>query len=132
GVAGLQVGGPRRMGTQPPPPAENGYRLWLRYAPPGEAVARYRQAIRQIIVEGTSGTAQVTRAELASAVAGMLGSAVPATQPQGLQDGALVVGAPTNSAVIRGLGWDADLVKAGPEGFVIRSVRVANHPVIAI
>jgi alpha-glucuronidase len=133
GVAGLQVGGLRRMkGTQPPPPAENGYRLWLRYAPPGEMVARYRQAIRQIIVEGTSGTAQVTRAELASAVAGIVGSAVPATHPQGLQDGALVVGTSTNSAVIRGLGWDADLVKAGPEGFVIRSVRVANHPAIAI
>ena len=35
-------------------PAENGYKLWLRYAPPGDAVVAYRRAIRQVVVEGTS------------------------------------------------------------------------------
>src|SRR5439155_11945456 len=106
-------------------------KLWLRHAPPGEATARYRQAIRQIVVEGTSGTAHVIRTELSSALASMFGVAIPAPKP-GIPDGAVVVGTPKNSAAIRGLRWEADLAKAGPEGFVIRSVRIANHPVVAI
>ena len=31
-----------------------------------------------------------------------------------------------------GLGWEADSTKAGPEGFVIRTGRIGNRPVIAI
>ena len=41
--------------------------------------------------------------------------------PQGVADGALVVGTPKNSAAIRGLGWQTDLAKAGPEGYLIRA-----------
>jgi len=111
--------------------AEDGYKLWLRYASPGEAAARYRQTLRQLVVEGSSRTAQIIRQELTSAISSMLGASIPAVQ-QGLTDGAVVVGTPTNSAAIRALGWQSALTKLGPEGFIIRGVRVANHPVIAI
>ena len=49
--------------AQAPPlslPDETGYKLWLCYAPPGAAfVAAYRQAVRQVLVEGQSATARI-------------------------------------------------------------------------
>lgn len=132
GVAGLCVSRPAALEAATfQLPAEDGYKLWLRFAPPGDVVAQYRQAVRQVFVEGTSSTAQIIGKELTSAISTMLGSPVPSVQ-RGLADGALVVGTPKNSPAIGGLGWAADLAKAGPEGFVIRPARVANHPVIAI
>lgn len=133
GIAGLYAGCATVVDTAVPTqmPGEDGYKLWLRSAPPGDAVKKYRRAIRQVVVEGDSATAQIVRKELGSAIAAMLDSAVPAVQKD-LWDGAVVVGTPKNSAVISRLGWDADLTKAGSEGFIIRSTTVANHPVIAI
>lgn len=132
GVAGLVAGSAGAASEAPSElPAEDGYKLWLRFASPGEAAAGYRDALRQIVVEGNSSTALIIRKELTSATWTLLGAAVPAVQA-GVRDGAVVVGTPANSPVIRGLGWGAELTKAGPEGFIIRSARVANHPVIAI
>jgi alpha-glucuronidase len=112
-------------------PNEDGYKLWLRYARPGDAAARYRPSVRSVLVEGTSRTANATRQELTSALSQLLGSPVRDAQ-NGLADGAVVVGTPQTSAAIRSLGWDADLKKMGDEGFVIRQANVQNHPVIAI
>lgn len=126
GVAGLVA----RPAAQRPVP-EDGYRLWLRYAPPGEAAARYRRAVRQIVVQGSSRTAHATRQELTSAISQMLGATVPDVQ-QGWGPGALIVGTPANSAAIRALGWQADLARAGAEGYVIRTTKAGNEPVTAI
>jgi alpha-glucuronidase len=114
-----------------PVPGEDGYKLWLRYALPGDAAGQYRGLIRQILVEGDSATAQIIRQELSSGIAKMLGSTVPVVR-EGLQSEAVVVGTSANSKLISALGWEADLAKAGTEGFIIRSTTVANHPVIAI
>ena len=43
---------------------EDGYKLWLRFAPPGESATRYRQALRQVVVEGDSPTMRIIRDEL--------------------------------------------------------------------
>jgi alpha-glucuronidase len=133
GVARLVAG---RAGagseTRFEPPAEDGYKLWLRFAYPGDAAAGgYRDALRQIVVEGNSSTALIIRRELTSATPTLLGAGVPAVQA-GVRDGAVVVGTPANSAAIQGLGWGAELTKVGPEGFIMRSATVANHRVIAI
>jgi alpha-glucuronidase len=112
-------------------PNEDGYRLWLRFAPPGGAAARYRQTLRHVLVEGNSGTARIIRDELTAGTTAMLGAATPVVQ-QGVADGAVVIGTPKNSAAIRSLGWQADLTKAGPEGYLIRAARVGNRPVVAI
>ncbi len=45
---------------------------------------------------------------------------------------ALVIGTPTNSELIRSLGWEDDLAKAGPEGFVIRTGLVGKRAGIAV
>ena len=140
GVAGLYV--TRTLGAealsdvplQSPtasPANEDGSRLWLRYARPGEAAPSYQRALSQLLIEGSSPTSAAIRREMTAALSGMLGAAVPDASA-GLRDGAIVVGTPGNSPAIRGLGWQGDLATAGPEGYIIRPARIANHPVIAI
>ena len=135
GVATLSFGGltgVTNAGTsEPRPPDEDGYKLWLRYAPAGDVAKRYRPVVRVIRVDGTSATCGVIRDELRSATTALLGSAVPLNE-KGLQSGAVIVGTPQNSALIRELNWTADLSTAGDEGFIIRTTRVARHPVIVV
>jgi len=52
-------------------PEEDGYKLWLRYAPPGDMAKKYRKVVRQIRVEGGSATSAIIREELRSATAAM-------------------------------------------------------------
>jgi alpha-glucuronidase len=110
---------------------EDGYKLWLRYAPPGAIASQYRQAIRQIVVQGTSPTAAIVRKELGDALASMLGAPVPAST-SAIAANALVVGTPESSPAIRSLGWTSELAAAGREGFVMRRATLGGRRVIAI
>src|ERR1019366_10172894 len=60
GAAGLCVGGYSTRSNAAEPqallPDEDGYKLWLRYAPPGDAAKNYRKVVQQIRVDGTSVT----------------------------------------------------------------------------
>jgi alpha-glucuronidase len=130
GMAGIYAAQATLDAQSPRPPDEDGYRLWLRYAPPGDAAAAYRSAIRSVLVAGTSATAGVIRGELRTALAAMLGTAPPpASAPSA---GTLVVGTPALDGPIRGLGWDKELTLLGREGYIIRTTRVAGQPAIAI
>lgn len=140
GAAGLCAGGvfagenttnsTGAMATRSLPPGEDGYKLWLRYAPPTDA-GKYRPFVRVIQVEGDSATCGIIRDELRSATTSILGGAVT-VNPKELQDGAVIVGTPKNSALVRELKWDADLRAVGDEGFVIRSTTIASHRVTVI
>ena len=139
GAAGAYVAGTlgadALTAAQAPLGPEDGYRLWLRYAPPSAAAAAgYRQTLRHIVVGGNIGrgneTTAVIRTELSSALQSLLGAPLPTGEA--VVDGALVVGTPQNSPAIRGLGWSDALAAAGPEGFVIRTARIDNHPVIVV
>ncbi len=112
-------------------PEEDGYKLWLRYAPPGDAVKKYRKVVQQIRVEGTSATDGIIRDELRSATSAMLGGNVPLNEKT-LVDGTVVVGTPGNSALVRDLNWASDLGGVGDEGFIIRSARIGNKSVTVI
>lgn len=48
------------------------------------------------------------------------------------QNGAIVVGTPASSPIVRGLGIGADLARFGPEGYVIRNARAANRAVVVV
>ena len=109
---------------------EDGYKLWLRYATPGGIAASYSESISGLLVEGRTPTAAVIRDELASAIPAILGNRTPLRTS--LADGTLVVGTPADSGAIQGLGWQAELAKAGPEGYVIRAARIADRRVIAV
>src|SRR6516162_8592560 len=135
GAAGVCVGGWRTGSNAAETPArlpdEDGYKLWLRYAPPGDATKNYRRMVRQIRVDGSSATSEIIRGELRSATTTMLGSAVLLSENE-LLDGTVIVGTPGNSALVRELNWTADLSAAGDEGFLIRSARMAKHRVTVI
>ena len=47
-------------------------------------------------------------------------------------DSTVLVGTPGHSPLVRDLSWNADLQAIGPEGYVIRSARIAQRPVTVI
>ena len=113
--------------------AETGADLWLRYVPIDDAAMReqYRRAVTAVVVAGDSPTLRLARAELQRGLSGLLG--VDIRNPASVdRDGALLIGTPTGSPDIAGLGWSADLTHAGDEGYVIRSARVNQHVVTVI
>jgi len=111
-------------------PDEDGYRLWLRYAPQTDALrGTYYRHIGEVVVQGNSPTARIIRDETTAALASIVGTPVTSDGAVGTS---LVIGTPTNSQLIRSLGWEDDLAKAGPEGFVIRAGLVGKRAGIAV
>ncbi len=136
GAAGYCVGGyaTRSLAAETTaalPSDEDGYKLWLRYAPPGDEARDYRKVVQRIRVDGDSATAKVIREELRAATAAMLGNPIPCNEVA-LAEGTVLVGTPGSSTMVRDLKWDGDLRAVGAEGFLIRSVRVENKPVTVI
>src|SRR5687768_5334705 len=80
--------------------AEDGYDLWLRYAPIESAPLRdaYRKAIAGVVVQQSAGTATIVSTELARGLRRLLGVEVPAWTSVSA-DGALVVGTATSPIV---------------------------------
>jgi len=112
-------------------PAEDGYRLWLRYEPPGSITDAYREAVQQAVVQGDSETFRAIERELDTALGAMLGSSVSVVK-EWTSRPAVIIGTPSTSELVRGLGWKADLDAEGPEGFVIRSCGIDDKPAIVI
>jgi alpha-glucuronidase len=112
-------------------PDEDGYRLWLRYAPAGAAVKRYRHLVRQIQVDCASATGGIIRHELQAATSSLLGSPVLIAEGKS-QAGLVLVGTPESSALVRRQGWDSELEAVGEEGYLIRSVVLDGRPATVI
>src|SRR5262249_27284326 len=108
-----------------------GYKLWLRYSPPGAIADSYRKLIRQIVVPSKTPTGQIIRDELTGAFKSLLGAAIP-TDQDGLQAGALIVGTPKTSEVIAKLNWADQLAKLGGDGFVIRTTTIGDRHVTVV
>ena len=100
--------------------AEDGYELWLRYRP-----LAARPVITEVAMGTGSPTLRAARDEVARGLRGMLGEDVPLVDAV-TRDGALVAGTPAGSAAVAALDLGPDLGRAGDEGFVIRSTRVAG------
>jgi alpha-glucuronidase len=116
-----------------PAGAETGYDLWLRYPPVADAAKRedYRKRLAAIVVGGDSPTARVVRTELGRGLRGLLG-VEPAAADGVRAEGTLLVGTPSSSALVAQLGLASELAPVGPEGYVIRSLRVGGHPATVI
>jgi len=112
---------------------EDGYDLWLRYRQVDDPVllAAYRSAVEYVVVEGSSPSLEAARSELNSGLAGLLGAEVPGARGVS-RDGAVVLGTPGASSIIRALPLAGELEKAGDEGFVLRATRVEGHRAIVI
>ncbi len=118
------------MGLGASAQAEDGYELWLRYPPlPADAATRHAAVGSQVVAQGGSPVLSSARAELVRGLSGLSGQ-VPATSDDVTQAGAIVIGTPASSALVRRLGIDT--AGLGSEGYAIRNVVVNGYPVVAI
>lgn len=128
-------------GTASPPhhAEEDGYQLWLRYAPvtDGGLRAEYRAAFASSYFPGAGETLDAARAELARGFEGLLGRS-PSRSTALEHDGTLLVGSPTSHPVIAELAVDPEaglaepLRRAGSEGYVLRRLRVRGVAVTIV
>jgi alpha-glucuronidase len=112
--------------------AEDGYSLWLRYGSlPAEKVATYQPRVEAVVVPGDSATAAAIRKELVAGCSGLLGRPVPAVGEVD-RDGAIIAGTPKSVPTIDELKLDEPLARLGPDGFLIRSVKIHGHAATVI
>ncbi|HEX9186058.1 MAG TPA: alpha-glucuronidase family glycosyl hydrolase, partial [Vicinamibacteria bacterium] len=107
--------------------AEDGYELWLRYRPLSDARAleRARAAAAELVIPAGSPVQRAARDELRRGLRGLLDRDVPLADAVS-RHGAIVAGTPSRSSAIAALDIGTDLGRAGQEGFLIRSTRVAG------
>jgi alpha-glucuronidase len=112
---------------------EDGYELWLRYAPIADAAVHdaYRAALTQIVSRASSPTLKVAQDELTQGLARLLGVSVPVADDI-TQPGSLVIGTPQRNPVIADLHLDQELAQTGDEGFVILSTALHGKACTAI
>lgn len=139
-------------GPSPYPDDYDGSQMWLGYRPIEDArlLAAYRPLVSSIVVENATAnpvhrhtddlamepggseklvtsSLEAARDELTRGLGGMLGADVPVAEE--VSPGAVVVGTPTSSQVVRSEIPSRDLDRLGSEGYLIRSV--GGHTVIA-
>ncbi|MBZ0295414.1 MAG: alpha-glucuronidase [Anaerolineae bacterium] len=112
---------------------EDGYELWLRYAPITDSSTRaaYQQVLQQMVIHATSPTLQAAQEELALALENMLGEPVPFVESV-TQANTLVIGTPHSSSEIAALDLQPLLAQVGEEGFVITRMAVQSQDCIVI
>jgi len=138
----------------------DGSDLWLRYAPVQDRRLRaaYRETAAAIVVPHAernpvhrhtpdlrmepgsrerlvTTSLEAARDELSRGLRGLLGRRVPTSDrsPTHVPDGAVVVGTPQSSSLIRTqLRGDRSFASVGEEGYVIRSVRVGRSDVTLV
>jgi alpha-glucuronidase len=105
--------------------AEDGYDLWLRYAPVADEarLSEYRAAFSELVIDAASPTLTVTRDELTRALRSLLQTELRVTGAPS-RDGVLIVGTPRSSPLIAGLAFASEIPALGPEGYTIRSATV--------
>jgi alpha-glucuronidase len=101
---------------------EDGAKLWLRYAKVPN-VGNYQEVVRHVAVEESTPTMAIARKELLDGLSRMIG--LDGDKAAVHSDGILHAGTPRNST-IKGLQIDADLARAGEEGYIIRSMIIGG------
>jgi alpha-glucuronidase len=94
--------------------AEDGYRLWLRYEPVTDKrmLKDYRVLVTSVVIPGDSPSMRAAKQELNAGLGGILGREVQ-FMDRIQMSGALVVGTPQTSKIIKALGRKAELQKLG-------------------
>lgn len=109
-----------------PPTDETGGDLWLRYKLvnlPGR-LAEYQAALTHVVKAGTSATLQAAQTELTQGLNGLTGKTLTVSdQPTG--DGAIVIGTPDSSSIVKSLALSG-LSGAGTEGYVVVATDVGG------
>lgn len=105
--------------------AEDGYQLWLRYAPLTDAqnLEAYRGVIRYWMVDNGTPTAEVVRRELRSGLEGLLGH--PVQEVKNIQGDGMVIVTTFDSPLLSRTGTRFTQTP-GDEGYVMLSLRLAG------
>jgi alpha-glucuronidase len=116
-----------------PPADETGADLWLRYpkVPLAGRLAEYQAALNQVVKAGTSDTLQLAQAELAKGLSGLTGKDV-AIVDQPTSDGAVILGTPASSALVKASTAAVKLPTVGSEGYVVQTQDVAGKKAIVV
>lgn len=116
-----------------PPADETGADLWLRYPKVSLPVrlAEYQAALNQVVKAGASDTLQLAQAELLKGLANLTGQDV-ATVGQPTGDGAVLLGTPTSSALIKASTAAGKLAAVGSEGYVVQAEDVAGKKAVVV
>lgn len=112
--------------------AEDGYKLWLRYARVEDPalLQSYRVAFTSLVVLGKTETDQIILKELQEGFQGLLGKSLPASEQPG--EAALIVETPQSSPALFPPKWEKELQDLGDGSYVLRSMEVNGHHVTAI
>jgi alpha-glucuronidase len=115
------------------PVGEDGYDLWLRYREVDrpDLLESYRTAFTQVVVVGEGSVLESAEAELVRGLSGLLGRSIGVV-PAPSRHGAVVPGTPETSPVVRDHVPADVLEKLGPEGYVLRRIRVDGHDAVVV
>lgn len=110
--------------------AEDGYALWLRYAPVEPArAADARMRLAEVVAPDRTPTQRAAREELERGLRGLTGNA-PRMQGVGATNASLVLGTPQSST------WIAPFREAieslGDEGYLLRRARIGGRDVLLV
>jgi alpha-glucuronidase len=123
-------------------PAEDGYRLWLRFDPIADAALRtsYAAAITEISIASDparpsffrTNTLEIARDELAADLSSLLGEKIPVVEKPA-RDGAVVIGTPRNPE-LAALVSERDLRAIGEEGYLVRRIALpdGHHRILIV
>jgi alpha-glucuronidase len=106
--------------------AEDGAKLWLRYARVDGA-----PRVSEVVIGGDSATSDIIRRELRDSLIGISGQGA-ALASSVRADDVLIVGTPESSPIVKSLPWADELEPIGREGFIIRAAKVDGHAVTVI
>lgn len=111
-----------------------GYRLWLRYTKvtDSNALSQYQTKIQELVCESTTEIQNSARQELLLALGKMTDQPLLAAKTTVTQNGAIIIGTPATSSIIKGLNWDTELAALGDEGFKISNATVNGKNCIVI
>lgn len=113
--------------------AEDGYRLWLRYdrITKKELIAQYKIHTTELVIEHTDPVIKAAMEELQEGLNGLLGEKIRVKERVS-KDGAIIIGTPEGSSIIRQMVSRTDIRLMGNEGYIIRSIVNDNRPVTII
>lgn len=110
--------------------AEDGYALWMRYAPLEPALAAdYHARLAEVVAPDQTPIQRAAREELERGLTGLTGSA-PRMHVAPVIDAALVIGTPQSSTLIEPLRRDVDAL--GDEGYLLRQTRIDGREVMLV
>ena len=110
--------------------AEDGYALWMRYAPLEPALAvDYHTRLAEVVAPDQTPTQRAAREELERGLTGLTGSA-PRMHVAAAINPSLVIGTPQSSTLIAPL--RQELGALGDEGYLLRQTRIDGRDVLLV